>query len=365
MLAYAAHELPCNDALMPNLALIAGALGVVGRAFLEHLETLADWEVVALSRRAPDFPARARFITVDLADADDCKAKLHGLVPITHLFYAAYAPRPTLAEEARHNTVMLTNLVEIIEPQCAGSLVHVQIMQGSKWYGSHLGPFKTPAKEDDPSHLPPNFYWEQQAWLSERQRGKRWTWSALRPHGVCGLSIGSSMNQLTAVALYATLSKHFGLPLRWPGRAGAFTSIYQLTEAAYLARGMAWAATTRQCANQAFNFTNGDFIRWCHLWPKVAHFFRMETGPVQTISLEVFMADKESAWAAIRARQGLRDYTLAQLTNWRFADFAFGCEYDQMSDMTKARNAGWAGANGSEAMYIRLLTWLRKQRMIP
>src|SRR5919198_2056556 len=74
--------------LMPKLALIAGALGVVGRAFLEHLETLADWEVVALSRRAPDFPTRARFIAVDLADADDCKAKLHGLVPITHLFYA-------------------------------------------------------------------------------------------------------------------------------------------------------------------------------------------------------------------------------------------------------------------------------------
>jgi cob(I)alamin adenosyltransferase len=37
--------------------------------------------------------------------------------------------------------------------------------------------------------------------MSERQRGKRWTWSALRPHGVCGLAIGSSMNQLTATYL--------------------------------------------------------------------------------------------------------------------------------------------------------------------
>jgi hypothetical protein len=36
-----------------------------------------------------------------------------------------------------------------------------------------------------------------------------------------------------------------------------------------------------------------------------------------------------------------------------------------MSDMTKARNAGWTGANGSEAMYIRLLTWLREKRFIP
>jgi nucleoside-diphosphate-sugar epimerase len=350
---------------MPHVALIAGGLGVVGRAILEHLESIAGWEIIALARRAPDFPNRAHFIAVDLADAVDCQAKLHALTSVTHVFYTAYAPRSALADEARHNAVMLTNLIETIEPACAANLTHIQLMHGSRWYGNHLGPYKTPAKEEDPGHLPPNFYFDQQAWLSERQRGKRWAWSALRPHGVCGLAIGSSMNQLTAMALYATLSKHFGLPLRWPGKPGAFTAIYQLTEAAYLARGMIWAATTPQCANQAFNFTNGDFIRWCHLWPKIAHFFGMGAGPVQTISLDAFMADKEPAWAAIRARHGLRDYTLAQLTNWRFADFVFGCEYDQMSDMTKARNAGWAGANDSEAMYIRLLAGLRQEHIIP
>jgi nucleoside-diphosphate-sugar epimerase len=350
---------------MPNVALIAGALGVVGRAILEHLEALAGWEVVALSRRAPDFPTRVRWITVDLADTAECRAKLHTLTSVTHVFYAAYAPRPTLAEEAQHNTLMFTNLIETVEEPSAARLAHVQLMQGSKWYGNHLGPYRTPAKEDDSGHLPPNFYFAQQAWLSERRRGKDWTWSALRPHGVCGLAIGSSMNQLTAMALYATLSNHFGLPLRWPGKPGAFTSIYQLTEAAYLARGMVWAATTSQCANQAFNFTNGDFIRWCHLWPRVARFFGMEPGLVQTISLDTFMADKEPSWAEIRTRHGLRDYTLAQLTNWRSADFVFGCEYDQMSDMTKARNAGWTGANDSEAMYIRLLAGLREKRIIP
>jgi hypothetical protein len=86
---------------------------------------------------------------------------------------------------------------------------------------------------------------------------------------------------------------------------------------------------------------------------------------VQTISLDTFMADKEPVWAEIRARHGLRDYALAQLTNWRFADFVFGCEYDQMSDMTKARNAGWAGANDSEAIYLRMLAGLREKRIIP
>ena len=39
---------------MPK-ALVVGALGVVGRACVEYLTTMPDWEVVALSRRAPGF----------------------------------------------------------------------------------------------------------------------------------------------------------------------------------------------------------------------------------------------------------------------------------------------------------------------
>ena len=38
-------------------------------------------------------------------------------------------------------------------------------MQGSKWYGNHLGPYLTPARETDPRHMPPNFYYDQQDFL--------------------------------------------------------------------------------------------------------------------------------------------------------------------------------------------------------
>ncbi|MBT3400424.1 MAG: NAD-dependent epimerase/dehydratase family protein, partial [Rhodospirillaceae bacterium] len=51
-----------------NKALIAGALGVVGRALVEHLEDDPDWEVVGLSRRAPDFETSATFLSLDLLD---------------------------------------------------------------------------------------------------------------------------------------------------------------------------------------------------------------------------------------------------------------------------------------------------------
>lgn len=347
-----------------NTALIAGALGVVGRALVEHLDGLDEWQAIGLSRRPPDFETAARFVSVDLLDADDCRRKLADLTDVTHVFFAAYIPRPTLAEEVGPNTAMLANLVETIEP-AADALRHVQLMEGSKWYGNHLGPYRTPAREDDPGHMPPNFYFDQQRWLEEAQKGRDWTWSALRPHGIIGFAVGSAMNQLTALAIYAVISRHLGLPLRFPGQPGAFTAVYQMTEAVHLARGMVWAATSPAAANQAFNLTNGDFTRWCNLWPIVARFFDMEVGPVQTLRLEDFMADKEPLWAEICQQHQLRKYRLDELTNWRFADFVYACDYDQMSSMTKARKAGWHDVVDTEDMIRRQLERLRRERIIP
>ncbi len=86
-----------GQAMMKKTALIAGTTGVVGRALLEHLENQGDWDIIALSRRAPDFPTRARFLSVDLADRTDTATKLAGVRGVTHVFFAAYSPAATLA----------------------------------------------------------------------------------------------------------------------------------------------------------------------------------------------------------------------------------------------------------------------------
>jgi nucleoside-diphosphate-sugar epimerase len=238
-------------------------------------------------------------------------------------------------------------------------------MEGSKWYGNHLGPYKTPAKEDDPRLPVPHFYYAQQDWLARRQAANRWTWSALRPHAVCGFALGSNLNLLNALALYAAITKHLGLPLRFPGKPGAFTAIYQMTDASLLARAMVWAATTPRCANEAFNLTNGDFIRWCNVWPVIAAFFGMDVGPVQHFDLVQIMADKEPLWAEICEKHGLRRYTLAELVNWAFGDFVFNSDFDIMSSMTKARQYGWTEVLDTETMLIRSFDRLRAQRIIP
>jgi len=318
-----------------------------------------------LSRRLPDFETSARFIDVDLLDPADMATKLRGLSEVTHIFFTPYAPRSTFAEEVAPNLTMLTGLVDTIETAAPG-LAHIQLMQGAKWYGVQFAaPYKTPAREDDPRHMPPNFYYNQQDWLIERQRGKPWTWSALRPHGVWGFSVGSEMNMLTAIAVYATVSKHLGLPLRWPGDPRTLDVVYQITDVALLARAMMWAATSPAAANNAFNITNGDFTRLRHLWPCIADFFGMETAPCQHVSLVSTMADKSELWDKIVERNQLRNYRMSDLTTWRFADYAFRNAFDQMSSQTKARQAGWHEMLDTEHTITDQLKRMRRDRIIP
>jgi nucleoside-diphosphate-sugar epimerase len=346
-----------------RVALIAGASGVVGSALVTHLSA-QGWDVIALARRAKPL-AGGVSQAVDLGDRAACRqasATWHG---VTHLFYTAYLPDTDLVAETRTNAALLVNLLDALEP-AAPHLAHVQLMQGSKWYGNHLGPYRTPAREDDPRHGAPCFYYAQQDWLAARQTGKPWTWSAVRPHGVLGLAIGSSMNQLTAMALYASVMKALGRKqLCWPGSIAAFDCIYQFTEAAYLATGAEWIATTAPTTNAAYNFTNGDLVRWRHLWPSIAAAFDMEPGEPEPQALAETMPAHEPLWAQLCAAQGLDRHAMSDLTNWRFADFVFHCGYDQISDLTRIRTLGWQGANASEPIYTRLLGDLRRRRIIP
>ena len=93
-----------------------------------------------------------------------------------------------------------------------------------------------------------------------------------RPSVVCGFSLGNPMNLVMVIAVYASISKELGIPLRFPGKSGAYSSLLEMTDAGLLAKATVWAATDERCANQAFNITNGDLFRWNELWPKIAQY---------------------------------------------------------------------------------------------
>lgn len=352
------------DANSRKTALVVGANGVIGRNLIDYLTTLPDWNIIGLSRRGGEDGGRVRYVAIDLLDEADTREKLSPLREVTHIFYAAYQDRPTWAELVPPNLAMLVNVVNAIEP-VAPNLKHISLMQGYKVYGAHLGPFKTPAKESDAYHMPPEFNVDQQQFLERRQPGSAWTWSALRPSVVCGFALGNPMNLAMVIAIYASMSKELGIPLRFPGKPGAYHSLLEMTDAGLLARATVWAATDERCANQAFNITNGDLFRWNEMWPKIAAFFDLETAPPLQMSLETVMADKEPLWKAMVEKYGLMKNDYKDVSSWRFGDFVFSWDYDFFADGSKARRFGFHEFVDTERMFMDIFADFRRRKIIP
>lgn len=344
---------------MVNVALVVGASGIAGRHLADHL-LAQGWRALSVSRGG-DAPGEA--VRLDLTDAAACRAAAPQFKGVTHVFWAGRAPHPDPAGEAAVNRAMLANLMAAILP--SASLRHVCMIHGTKWYGSHLGPFTTPAKEDDPRLLAPSFYYDQQDDMERLRQGAEWSWSALRPHFVCGVSAGYPHNILGCLAVLATISKELGLPLRFPGHPGRWEALTMFTDAGLLARACEWAATAPACANQAFNLHNGDFLRWRDFWPKLAELFEMEAGPPQRVPLATLMADKEPLWARLAERHGLRRLRIAELANWDYADSLLGNWWDEMSSMTKARQFGFHECLDSEAAMLASLAEYRRLKLVP
>jgi hypothetical protein len=218
-------------------AVVAGGLGVIGRHLVEHLARLDDWEVVGPWRRSPDFCSRAQFIWVDLLDRADCERKLANLTDVTHLFSRRTKTAPLQLE------LVWTQPGNAAQPGRRARTTRRlhradRSVPGSQTYGVHLGPFKTPALEKDPRHA---------AQLLVRRGGlltvKKNAWTVLRPDVVCGFASGNPMNLAMVMAVYAAISKELGLPLRFPGKPGAYAALAQVTDAGLLARATTWATT--------------------------------------------------------------------------------------------------------------------------
>ena len=353
---------------MPNKAVVVGSLGVIGRYIVDKLLAEGDWDVVGLSRRTqPDAP-RYRHIAVDLLDAKDTRRKLAELGDTTHIFYAAFqaaaGSASGFAANVAPNRDMLVNSVSAIS-SAAPQLRRVVLVTGTKYYGVHLGPLKTPMRETDPRHAPQNYYFDQIDWLNAYQKGKSWDYVELRPQTLCGFAPGSPMSIVSAIAVYAAISKELGQPLRFPGKPGAYGTNYQVTESTHFADAAHWAATEPRCANQAFNITNGDYFRWRNVWPKIAAAFDMPIGDPETISLTQQMADKAALWEEMTRKHKLRPIPYADLAAWPFADYVFGADWDVMSDVTKSRLHGFHDVVDSEAMFERLLRRFRKEKIVP
>jgi nucleoside-diphosphate-sugar epimerase len=348
--------------------LVAGALGVIGRTLIEHCRTgsaCGDAAVIGLGRRPPPPDSDpGEYRSVDLADPGSCERGFSDLDAVTHLVYAAWQPRPTRREEVAPNLAMLRNLMEVLE-RAAPRLRHVTLLQGAKAYGSHLGPFRTPARETDPRHMPPNFYYDQQDWLAARRRCRDWAWTIFRPTFVYGFGTGNPMNLTTVIAVYAAISRELGVPLRFPGSEAAYRVLGQAVDAGLIARAILWAGESEAARDEVFNITNGDLFRWAQIWPHIAGLLGMPCAEPQRIPLVEFMQDKGPVWDAVTRRYGLQPHAFEEIASWPFGESSLNREYDHILDTTKLRDAGFLEHEDSYRMFARHIRMLQERRIIP
>lgn len=355
---------------MKKTVLVVGATGMAGRYFLQYADAHhPDWHLIGMARRPLDFACRADFVAADLNQNELPESLNAALANVTDVVIAGFVPAPTWLEQVEPNRRLVANALTALMHSGA-PLKRVVLIQGMKYYGSHLGPFPTPAREDDARHMPPNYYYAQQDHLEQaqreqEQRGQRWDWTCLRPHVIAGYGARSPQNLLTVLGVYAAISRKLGLPLSFPGTAGAYRAINQATDARILAQAIAWALVEPACRNQSFNITNGDYFRWEHLWPAVAKHFSMPCGPVQTLDLKTQMMDKADVWMQICHEHGLESQPFDELVNWPFADYIWRCDWDVMASTIKARQAGFNPCIDSQAMYLELLGLLQEKKVLP
>lgn len=311
--------------------------------------------------------ANYQHLSVDLLDAHKTADVLGGATDeISHVVFGAYLEGTSLADQLQLNVSLLQNTLNALDSPTS-ALRHVTVYQGSKAYGDHLGPIKTPTKERDPPLLGPHFYAAQETIL-RRVSGKRgFRFTVLRPDLVIGYAYGTPMNLLMTIAVYATVCKHLGLPLRFPGTRAAYEALIHCTDAELLARATVWAGQTEEAADQVFNVANGDQFRFVDIWGSIARYFDMEVAPPIPLGLAEHMADKGPVWDEITKQHNLRQAAWYRLVNWNFFDgYALNANAtDVFGSTIKIRQAGFADCYDTEDRFLVWLDRLKTARIIP
>ncbi len=348
---------------MPKV-LVAGASGVVGEAALRHFSSLPEWDAIGLARRPP---AGFDCIAVDLADADACRSAVGDLDDVTHVVYAALYEKPGLlagwyeADQMERNLVMLRNLFDVLP---TSSLQHVSVLQGTKAYGAHVGAIVQPGREREPRHPHDNFYWLQEDHLRSIQAA--WGLTIVRPQVVFGEALGSNMNAIPALGVYAAMCRLDGRPLDLPGPGGFVT---EAVDADLLARALAWMATTESAWNETFNVTNGDVFTMRGAWPAIADAFGMDAGALVPASLAETLPPREADWSALCEQLELaapRSFERFVGQGFVYADvFLAPASGATLVSTIKIRHAGFGDCVDTEDMFRRLIGRLQERRLLP
>ena len=354
--------------------LVAGSSGVVGQAAVEAF-IAAGWDVIAVSRRAPDVRPSSRWqhLSLDLLDAEACRIAVRAMSGVTHVVYAALYEKPGLVAGWRDDDQMATNLAmlrNLLDPlRDHAALAHVSLLQGTKAYGVHLKPFAVPARESWPRHPHANFYWLQEDFVRDALAPRGVGFTIFRPQIVFGDAIGAAMNVLPVLTAYGAICRHQGRPFSYPGGPDY---LLEAADARLIGRALVWAASAASARNETFNITNGDVFCWRNVWPAIAAALGMPQGVDTPLKLAEWLPARADTWDAIVQRFGLRRVPLVDLLGQShiYADFvmASGATRDPkpvLVSTIKLRQAGFGDCIDTEQMLRELIAAMIEKRLAP
>jgi nucleoside-diphosphate-sugar epimerase len=236
---------------MTRNALVVGGSGLLGGNLIRRLGDTPHWRIKSLSRRPIDTAVPVHHVAADLLDRTRLHACADLFSDVTHVFFCSRAVTQGYVISVDANTVMLENLLDVMLP-VAPALQHVQLVHGLKWYGSHVGPIKLPAKESDPPHADSSFYRNQQDLLTRRQAGRGWSWSTVRPNFICAVATDSPSNLVAALGTFAAILRELGQELWFPGSQQAFDAVTSVVDIDLLTKCMLWARNRSELRQQRF-----------------------------------------------------------------------------------------------------------------
>lgn len=359
---------------MTSTVLVTGASGLVGSAVVESF-LKADWNVIAVSRRRPEVFSKKPFthLPVDLLDEQACQENFSKLSTVTHVVYAAVFEKPGLISGWTEPDQMATNLTmiqNVIGPLSQSSdLRHVSLLQGTKAYGVHLHPIRIPAREREPRDPHPNSYWLQEDYLKEQAAKKGFGWTIFRPAIVVGPNVGVAMNTVPVIGVYATLCRHEGKPFAYPGH---ISFPREAVDVRLIGDAAVWAAEHPKTWAEHYNLTNGEVFSWKDLWPSLAEFLKVETGPDTPLSLAKYLPSRAGLWEDIAREHNLRPLSMSEILGQSHfsADARFGYGLTQQPSpafvsTVKIKQAGFTDTYDTEMSVKHWLNVLMERKIIP
>jgi nucleoside-diphosphate-sugar epimerase len=291
------HGLPTFPDAKPASIIVTGANGITGQAMVKVLAANPSrWpHIHAMSRRPPpdpNAPKTVHPIAVDFLKSPQEIAAIFKKenVQADYVFFASYVQPPPKEgggiwsdtdELDRINAALLSNFLEAltlakITPK------RIMLQTGGKYYAVHIGPTPTPQDETDPRIQVPNFYYPQEDMLWAYSAKNNSTWNVTRPGFILGAVKDAAMSILYPLAIYASIQKHLGKMLEFPGTIEAWEAEKHESTAKLIAWHAEWALLSDAAKDTVLNHSDGGVFAFGKFWPMLASWYGVEAGIPET-----------------------------------------------------------------------------------